>query len=151
MRNTMVLLLAAILMASACGDDDDAGGGGGEPVVSFDGAECVYSGPDSLEAGLNKVTFTNTSGEAGFIAGAQTAPGESGEDVAASVVEAWVNPTSDAGSAVVFETNMPSAGTDTEKSTTFALIEGTITVVCLSNLSNTTPDHHVAARTIEVG
>lgn len=45
-----------LILAAACSGSSD-------PGATFDGQDCVYDGPDKVDAGTIEVTFENTSGE----------------------------------------------------------------------------------------
>lgn len=60
-RRITVLVVGFVLMLSACG-------GSGSPSASFDGEECTYAGPESVQADEIEVTFENSSEELAALA-----------------------------------------------------------------------------------
>ena len=121
-----------------------------DPAISFDGETCEYRGPAVIESGLTKFAFTNSSGEQGVFVIAFVNPAEGPDEAGARIADWWANhlPVEDSG--VVYETNMPSAA-EGDKTLTLVLGEGSMTVVCLSNLTNPIPDAYEAAALFDVG
>jgi hypothetical protein len=65
-RLAVLLALTATVPLAACGDDDDEGGGGGEPKtvaleLNQSGKKLSFSVPKSVEGGVVRIEFTNSS------------------------------------------------------------------------------------------
>lgn len=165
MRHVWQLLAVIAITASAlaaCGSDDEGEAAGEdttvapeatettaameEPTITFDGTSCLYEGPNAVPAGLTTIEFVNTSGEDIWAIVALDG-GDGDEGLAAGVVDFWAEGAEGATVDVVVETTVDAEG----KSSTYNLPTGTMSVVCLTELTSDPPTPLVADEGFTVG
>jgi len=140
-RSTVAPAGLALALLAGCA-------GSGSPTVSFDGEECTYSGPESVEQTDIEFTYTNTSSVNSSLAFLNLTD-ESGRSEASSMIGTRTSVTGEPPPAYLEMVGILQAAPGDEVTQTAPLVAGTYFLDCVT-FSGELPDEVWRAAELEV-